>query len=56
MTTTTKSARRLVTLRSSAGTGSTYVTTKNVRNDPDRLVLQKYDPRVRATVAFQEHR
>lgn len=39
--------RPVIKLRSSAGTGFTYVTTKNRRNDPDRLVLRKYDPVVR---------
>jgi large subunit ribosomal protein L33 len=46
--------RPVVQLRSSLGTGTTYVTTKNVRNDPDRLVLKKYDPRARAVVDFRE--
>jgi large subunit ribosomal protein L33 len=49
-------ARRTVTLRSSAGTGTSYVTTKNTRNDPDRLVLRKYDQKVRRIVEFREHR
>ncbi len=31
--------RPIVKLRSTAGTGYTYVTRKNRRNDPDRLVL-----------------
>ena len=48
--------RRIVTLRSSAQTGTTYVTTKNVRNDPDRLVLRKYDPQIKQIVEFREHR
>ncbi len=30
--------RPIVKLRSTAGTGYTYVTKKNRRNDPDRLV------------------
>lgn len=48
--------RPIVRLRSTAGTGTTYVTRKNRRNDPDRLVLRKYDPAVRAHVAFREER
>lgn len=48
--------RPIVKLRSSAGTGFTYVTRKNRRNDPDRLVLRKYDPRVRRHVDFREER
>ncbi|MBC7762148.1 MAG: 50S ribosomal protein L33, partial [Candidatus Saccharibacteria bacterium] len=31
--------RPIIKLRSPAGTGYTYVTKKNRRNDPDRLVL-----------------
>jgi large subunit ribosomal protein L33 len=46
-------ARPVVTLRSSAGTGRTYVTRKNRRNDPDRLVLRKYDPVAGAHVLFR---
>ncbi|HEY3501647.1 MAG TPA: 50S ribosomal protein L33 [Actinocatenispora sp.] len=48
--------RPIVRLRSTAGTGYTYVTRKNRRNDPDRLVLRKHDPRVRAHVEFREER
>ena len=48
--------RPVVKLRSTAGTGFTYVTRKNRRNDPDRLVLRKYDPVLRRHVAFKEDR
>ena len=48
--------RPKIKMRSTAGTGFTYVTRKNRRNDPDRLVLRKYDPRVRAHVDFKEER
>ncbi|MGW4736285.1 50S ribosomal protein L33 [Streptomyces shenzhenensis] len=48
--------RPVVTLRSTAGTGSTYVTRKNRLNDPDRLVLRKYDPAAGRHVAFREVR
>lgn len=48
--------RPVITLRSSAGTGFTYVTRKNRRNDPDRLTLLKYDPVVRRRVEFREAR
>lgn len=48
--------RPIVRLRSTAGTGSTYVTRKNRRSDPDRMVLRKYDPRVRRHVDFREER
>ncbi|MGA5807500.1 50S ribosomal protein L33 [Streptomyces cellulosae] len=36
-------ARPVVKLKSTAGTGVTYVTRKNRLNDPDRLVLRKCD-------------
>ncbi|WP_244927933.1 50S ribosomal protein L33 [Nocardioides sp. W7] len=48
--------RPIVKLRSTAGTGYTYVTKKNRRNDPERLVLRRYDPRVRRHVDFREER
>jgi large subunit ribosomal protein L33 len=48
--------RPIVRLRSTAGTGTTYVTTKNARSHPDRLVLRKYDPEVRRSVDFREER
>ncbi len=48
--------RPTVKLRSTAGTGYTYVTRKNRRNDPDRLTLHKYDPRARMHVLFREER
>jgi large subunit ribosomal protein L33 len=48
--------RPIVKLRSTAGTGYTYVTKKNRRNDPDRLVLRKYDPVAQRHVDFREER
>ncbi len=48
--------RPIIKLRSTAGTGFTYVTRKNRRNTPDRLVLKKYDPVVRKHVDFREER
>jgi large subunit ribosomal protein L33 len=48
--------RPIVKLRSTAGTGFTYVTRKNRRNTPDRLVVRKYDPVVRRHVDFREER
>jgi large subunit ribosomal protein L33 len=48
--------RPIVKLRSTAGTGYTYVTRKSRRNDPDRLVLRKFDPVARAHVDFREER
>ena len=48
--------RPLIKLRSTAGTGYTYVTRKNRRHDPDRLSLRKYDPIIRRHVEFKETR
>ncbi|WP_326551703.1 50S ribosomal protein L33 [Micromonospora sp. NBC_01813] len=48
--------RPVIKLRSTEGTGYTYVTRKNRRNDPDRLVLRKYDPVLRRHVLFREER
>ncbi|USQ84952.1 50S ribosomal protein L33 [Streptomyces phaeoluteigriseus] len=48
--------RPVVTLRSTAGTGATYVTRKNRRNDADRLVLRKYDSVAGRHVTFREER
>jgi len=48
--------RPVITLRSTAGTGFTYVTRKNRRNTPDRLVLTKFDPVARRHVDFREER
>lgn len=48
--------RPIIKLRSTAGTGYTYVTRKNRRNNPDRLVLRKFDPRIRRHVDFREER
>jgi len=48
--------RPIIKLRSTAGTGFTYVTRKNRRNNPDRLVLRKYDPVIRRHVDFREER
>ncbi|GAA1193785.1 50S ribosomal protein L33 [Prauserella alba] len=52
----TTDVRPIVKLRSTAGTGYTYVTRKNRRNDPDRMVLRKYDPVARKHVEFREER
>ena len=48
--------RPIVKLRSTGGSGYTYVTRKNRRNDPDRLVVRKYDPVLREHVDFREER
>ena len=46
----------IIKLKSTAGTGFTYVTRKNRRNNPDRITLKKYDPVVRKHVDFREER
>lgn len=48
--------RPLIKLRSTAGTGYTYVTKKNKTNTRERLELRKYDPVVRQHVIFKEER
>ena len=48
--------RPIIKLKSTAGTGYTYVTRKNKRNNPDRITLKKYDPVVRKLVEFREER
>ncbi|MBM7824348.1 large subunit ribosomal protein L33 [Arcanobacterium pluranimalium] len=51
-----KDVRPIIKLISTAGTGYTYVTRKNRRNNPERMVLRKYDPMVRKHVEFKESR
>ena len=48
--------RPVIKLRSTAGTGYTYVTRKSRRNDPDRLVIRKYDPVIGRHSEFREER
>ena len=48
--------RPVIKLRSTAGTGYTYVTSKSRRNDPGRLVIRKYDPVIGRHVEFREER
>ena len=48
--------RPIIKLKSTAGTGYTYVTRKNKRNNPDRITLKKYDPVVRKHVEFRDER
>jgi large subunit ribosomal protein L33 len=48
--------RPIIKLKSTAGTGYTYVTRKNKRNNPDRITLKKFDPIVRKHVEFREER
>ncbi|OON75353.1 50S ribosomal protein L33 [Streptomyces tsukubensis] len=48
--------RPIIKLRSTEGTGTTYVTRKSRRNDPDRMVLRKYDRALGRHVDFREER
>ncbi len=52
----TTDVRPVIKLRSTAGTGYTYVTRKNRRNDPDRLELKKFCPKDRRHTIHRETR
>ena len=49
-----KPATLQIKLVSTADTGFYYVTKKNPRNQPEKLELKKYDPKVRKHVLFRE--
>jgi len=51
-----KDKRPIIKMRSTAGTGFTYVTRKNKLNNRERLELKKYDPVIRQHVIFREER
>ncbi len=46
--------RDKIKLVSSAGTGHFYTTTKNKRNQPGKMEMKKYDPKVRKHVMYKE--
>jgi large subunit ribosomal protein L33 len=48
--------RPIIKLKSTAGTGYTYVTRKNKTNTRERIEIKKYDPRIRQHVMFKEER
>ncbi len=48
--------RPVIKLKSTAGTGYTYVTNKNKVNSRDRIELRKYDPIARKHVIFKEEK
>ncbi|MDO4259824.1 MAG: 50S ribosomal protein L33 [Actinomycetaceae bacterium] len=54
--TASKDLRPVITLESTAGTGHRYVSTKNRRNNPDRLRIRKYDPVAGRHVEYVETR
>ncbi len=49
-----KPATVMIKLVSSAGTGYFYTTKKNPRQTTEKLVMKKYDPKVRKHVEFKE--
>ena len=51
-----KGDRVIITLACSECRERSYTTTKNRRNDPDRLELKKYCPRCRQHLAHREVR
>ena len=48
--------RPIIKLKSTAGTGYTYVTRNDKRNNTDRIPLKKFDPIARKHVEFREER
>ena len=46
--------RDKIKLVSSAGTGHYYTTTKNKKNTPGKMEMQKFDPVVRKHVHYKE--
>lgn len=46
--------RTIVKLVSSAGTGHFYTTTKNPKAKTEKMVLRKYDPKIRKHVEYKE--
>ena len=46
--------REKIRLVSTAGTGFFYTTTKNRRNTPEKMLIKKYDPKIRQHVDFKE--
>jgi large subunit ribosomal protein L33 len=46
--------REKIRLVSTAGTGFFYTTVKNRKNTQEKLVLKKYDPKIRQHVDFKE--
>jgi len=46
--------RDKIKLLSTAGTGHFYTTTKNKKNTPGKMEMQKFDPVVRKHVLYKE--
>lgn len=49
-----KGGREKIKLISSAGTGHFYTTTKNKKNQPGKMEIKKFDPKVRKHVMYKE--
>jgi len=47
-------ARILIRLVSTAGSGHFYTTTKNAKTKTEKLVIKKFDPKVRKHVDYKE--
>ena len=47
-------AREKIKMKSTAGTGVYYTTTKNKRNTPEKLIRKKWDKVARKVVEFKE--
>lgn len=56
MSKASKDRRPIIKLKSTEGTGYTYVTKKNKVNNRERLEMKKYDPVLRRHVVFKEER
>ncbi len=46
--------RDKIKLVSTAGTGHFYTTTKNKRNQPGKMEIKKFDPKIRKHVIYKE--
>lgn len=49
-----KANKLTIKMESTAGTGFFYVKSKNPRTQTGKMVMRKYDPRVRKHVEFKE--
>ena len=47
-------ARILIRLVSTAGTGHFYTTSKNPKTKAEKLVIKKFDPKIRKHVDYKE--
>ena len=49
-------ARVLIKLVSTAGTGHFYTTSKNPKTKAEKLLIKKFDPKIRKHVEYKEHK